>query len=215
MGVCALVGKVEFNAGHFLQQSFDCVVAVDGGLSHLQTIDVVPDAVIGDFDSLGFVPDHPLVERFPEHKDESDIELAMLWAQGQGFDTLVVYGCLGGRLDFTYAVCQLLAKFAQKGLKVFALDNASAITALVGGSNDTLRFSPQASGTISVFSASGKATGVIEAGLTYPLSGATLSDTEPLGVSNEFTGSPAEVSVGEGTLLVFFPVAAWNTIIAD
>ena len=41
---------------------------------------------------------------------------------------------------------------------------------------------------------------------------ATLSNDEPLGVSNEFIGEPVTVSGEEGTLLVFFPLHAWSAM---
>ncbi|MCL1798842.1 MAG: thiamine diphosphokinase [Eggerthellaceae bacterium] len=213
MSSCALVGSVDFNAGHFLAQSFDSVVAADAGYERLREVGAVCDRVVGDFDSLGFVPDHPAIERHPVRKDESDIELALRWAAAEGFDTLVVYGCLAGRLDFTYAVLQLLAQYAQAGFQVFGIGTDCAVAALCGGRRDSLSFSGRACGTASVFAASGKARGVCEEGLLYPLADATLADTEPLGVSNEFTGRPARISVGEGILLVFFPLDAWDAML--
>ena len=214
MGVCALVGAADFNVVHFMGQDFDYVIAVDGGYRHLEAIGVVPDLVLGDFDSLGYVPAHPHVEQFSSNKDETDIELALIRAHTEGYETLVVYGCLGGRLDLSYAVFQLLAQYAQKGLRVFAVGLDCGVTALYGGKQDSLSFSDKARGGISAFSASGKAASVDEAGLAYALSQATLLDTEPLGVSNEFIGQPARISVGEGTLLVFFALTAWDAITA-
>jgi len=213
MGFCALVGASDFNVEHFLSLDFDCVIAVDGGYQHLEEISVVPDHVLGDFDSLGYVPDHPSVRSFSPQKDETDMELALSWATEQGYDTFLVYGGLGGRLDLSYALFQLLARFAQAGFRVFGIGAESVVTALGGAGQSTLSFSEAASGTISVFSASAQASMVEESGLAYTLSDATLQNTEPLGVSNEFIGTPASISVGEGTLLVFFPVKAWSALL--
>lgn len=258
MTVCALVGAVDFNGEHFRSQAFDYVVAVDGGYAHLETIEAVPDLVLGDFDSLGYVPDHPHVETHPTHKDASDIELAMERAVELGFDTLVVYGCLSGRLDHTYGMLQLVGKFSQCGCRVFAIGDTFAVTGLVGVGQrvvpeevasepnhhsdriqpadtfpvdalladalpadnislnarplDTLSFDAVESGTLSAFALTDEVTGVDEIGLEYPLDKATLVNTEPLGVSNEFTGRPATVAVVRGTLLVFFPLSAWGAL---
>lgn len=212
MEACALVGAVEFNAEHYAAQDFGCTIAVDGGYAHLERAGVVPDLVVGDFDSLGYVPDHPHVEVHPTHKDASDIELAMGRAAEWGFDTLVVYGCLSGRLDHTYGVLQLLAKFAQRGLRVFAVGDTFAVCALSGGRRDALCFDAVSAGTLSVFALTDEARGVDEIGLAYPLDKATLANSEPIGVSNEFIGVPATVSVEEGTLLVFFPLDAWSAL---
>lgn len=210
MSTCALVGSVDFNSDHFLGQDFDYVIAVDGGLKHLQAINVVPDLALGDFDSLGFVPDSLEVLTFPTHKDESDIELALYHAFEAGHDTLVVYGCLAGRLDMTYAVLQLLTHFSQAGARVFAVGEDTIATAITGGKHNSLVFSQGAHGTLSAFAATEVATGVNEVGLEYLLDNATLKHDVPLGVSNAFTGAPSSVSVREGTLTVFFPVQAWD-----
>lgn len=212
MGTCALVGAVEFNAEHFAAQRFDYVIAVDAGYAHLEKIGVVPDLVVGDFDSLGYVPDHPCIETHPSHKDASDIELAMDRAAEKGFDTLVVYGCLSGRLDHTYGMLQLLARFARRGLRAFAAGDAFAVCALEGAGHRALRFEAVESGTLSAFAHSDTVRGVDEIGLEYPLDKAVLSNDEPLGVSNEFIGKPATVAVEDGTLLVFFPLHAWDAM---
>ena len=75
MGKC-----VVFCAG-----SFDClvqpltaedyVIAADGGLRHTNRLGITPNAVLGDFDSLGFTPEGANV--FPVEKDDTDTMLAI------------------------------------------------------------------------------------------------------------------------------------------
>lgn len=210
MSTCALIGAVEFNAEHFLRQEFDYVIAVDAGYRHLQQISVEPDLVLGDFDSLGYVPEHPSLEQHPAHKDASDIELALEQSAAQGFDTLVIYGCLSGRLDHTYGVLQLIARYSKVGKKVFGIGDTFVVSALTGGRFSEIRFSEGAIGTFSTFAFDAEVTGVDEVGMEYPLDKASLVNTTPLGVSNELLGAEAKVSVEKGTLLVFFPIDAWE-----
>lgn len=213
MSRCALVGAVDFNAAHFKAQHFDCVVAVDAGYAHLKSIEVIPDRVIGDFDSLGYIPDHPQVKRFPSQKDESDIELALKDVIEQGHDDLVVYGCLGGRLDFTYAIYQLIAGFSEAGKKIVAIGEDCAVTAIVGKKRSCLTFSEKAAGTFSLFAFSPCVEGVLETGFAYSLDQATLRSDTPLGISNEFTGAKAVVSVAQGTALVFCSLEGWRALV--
>lgn len=212
MSVCALVGAVDFNADHFKQQAFDRIIAVDAGYGHLANIGVIPDVVIGDFDSLGSVPEHPQVKQFPAHKDQSDIEIALYDAFEDGYETLVVYGCLGGRQDFTYAVLQLVTRFAEAGCQMFLVGTDTVVTGLSGRGYRKLSFRSGAEGTLSLFAASEQVFGVDEIGLEYPLDKATLRNDTPIGVSNAFQAAPAHVSVEKGTALLFFPVGAWNFI---
>ena len=172
MSRCALVGAVDFNHDHFRQQSFDCIIAVDRGYEHLVDCGIEPDIVMGDFDSLGYIPEHLGVEVFPRKKDASDVELALEKAFDRGFEELFVYGCLSHRLDHTYGVLQLLHRFSRKGAWVFGIGDTFACVALAGGEHDSLRFEQGAQGTISVFAMSDSAQGVTEKGLIYPLENA-------------------------------------------
>ena len=218
----ALVGASDFNAEHFASCSFDLVVAVDGGYAHLRDAGVAPDAVVGDFDSLGFVPAGPDVRRFPPEKDESDMGLACRLAVEAGCDELVLYGCLGRRFDHTMGNIQLMLAQARAGRRVFAVGDGFAVAVLhaQAGKPSTLSFraipaealaSGEYGNYISAFAIGGAAHGVWEHGLRYTLDGVDLPDDTTWGLSNEFAaGKESAVSVEEGSLLVTFPLAAWE-----
>ena len=208
MATCALVGPCECNADDFAWRwkagRFDYVVAVDGGRAVLDELGCVPDLTLGDFDSLGYVPDGSTVERHPTHKDKSDLELAFDRVAGKGFDDVVAYGALGGRLDHTVANLQMCARFAEAGLAVTLVGPDCAVRILVGPAQYELPQLPH--GTVSVFAGTAEAMGVTETGLAYPLDKVTLSNRTSLGLSNELVGKPASVSVERGTLYVFHPL---------
>ena len=209
MGVCALVAASDFNASYFQQRfqsgAFAHIVAVDAGYSHLEALGVRPHTVLGDFDSLGFVPAAENLVRYPSHKDKSDLELAFDFALENGFSSVEVYGALGGRVDHTLANLQLFARFAEAGMQVVVCGNDSALRVLVGPA--TFELPSVSAGTVSVFSAGDCAYGVTESGLEYPLENAQLSNRTSLGLSNELKGKSASVSVQKGTLYVFYPLA--------
>ena len=215
----ALVGASDFNGGHFAGERFDFVVAVDGGYAYLVDAGVAADVVVGDFDSLGYVPEAKDVRCFPPEKDESDLELACRVALEAGCDSLVLYGCLGRRLDHTLAVLQVMVKLARQGICVRAVGDEFALAVLCGETGQgCLRFAPvpldgfangQYRNYLSAFAYGGAAAGVYEVGLKYALDDATVSDDVSLGLSNEFTGTAAEVRVRAGCLVVTFPLAAW------
>ena len=83
----------------------------------------------------------------------------------------------------------------------FLAGEKTAATALRGGS---LTFPSSMTGYLSVFCNSGIARGVTLTDLKFPLTGRTLDSSFPLGVSNEFIGKPATVSVEEGCLLLLW-----------
>lgn len=209
MAVCALVAPCECNEDDFARRwesgAFDCVIAVDGGRAALDTLGCIPDLTLGDFDSLGYIPDGGAVERYPSHKDKSDLELALDRVSSDGFSDVVVYGALGGRIDHTVANLQICARFAEEGLAVTLVGEDVAVRILVGPATYDL---PELTrGTVSVFAGVETAFGVTETGLEYPLDDATLSNRTSLGLSNELIGKPASVSVERGTLYIFHPIA--------
>jgi len=65
-----IVGGGDFDRDRFTPEPKDCVLAADAGYAVLEQLHIAPDAVVGDFDSLGTVPDHNNILRFPKEKDE-------------------------------------------------------------------------------------------------------------------------------------------------
>ena len=177
----------------------DLVIAADGGYAQLSGIR--PDLVVGDFDSLGYVPEGETVVRHPEKKDDTDTMLAAKIGLERGYRAFVLLGGVGGRLDHTLANIQTLAFLRENGAHAALLGEMETITLL---QDEVLRFRAGLTGTISVFSYGAVASGVFERGLAYALTNATLRDVNPLGVSNAFTGEAAEVSVKKGRLVVLY-----------
>jgi len=177
----------------------DLVIAADGGYAHLNGIHA--DLVVGDFDSLGFVPAGESVVRHPAEKDDTDTMLAARIGIARGYRAFVLLGGVGGRLDHTLANIQTLAFLRENGARAALRGEEETITFL---QNESLRFRAGMNGIVSVFSFGAVAKGVYERGFAYALTDATLTDTNPLGVSNAFTGEIAEVSVREGRLVVLY-----------
>ena len=205
---CALVGASDFNADEFCRMDamgmFDYVMAVDGGFAHLEGIERKPDMAIGDFDSLGYVPRGLRVVRCNPHKDQSDMELALVRAKAQRFDMVYVFGGLGRRLDHTLANLQLFADYTERGLTVAAVGDDSAVTFLTGP--DVLEAPARETGTVSVFAMNDECRGVFERGLEWELDDYTLTNRTSLGLSNVFKGEAIMMGVEEGTIAVFLPL---------
>lgn len=179
------------------------VIAADGGYKTACRAFGKPDLAVGDFDSLGYRPADVPTLCHPAEKDDTDLALAADEALARGCRRLFLFSALGGRLDHTVANLQLLARLVRGGVEatLFGADG-TAVTAIADG--QTAVFSPAMRGTLSVFALGGVAEGVSLCGLRYPLDGASLYPDVPLGVSNEFLGTFATVSVRHGVLLLFY-----------
>lgn len=178
----------------------DLVIAADGGLAHAQALGLAPGVILGDFDSLGYVPQGANV--FPVEKDDTDAMLAVRWGLEEGFRRFFLYGSVDGpRLDHTVANFQTLQFLAERGARGILVGADALVTVVRDG---TLSFPAGSEGTVSVFALTSQARGVTLKGLHYPLENATLTCGFPLGASNHFTGAEAKISVREGSLLVIW-----------
>ena len=201
--ICYIFGAGEHYGPPPVPTSGDLVIAADGGLIYLEHHDLAPDLVVGDFDSLPKKPTSDVkTVVLPKEKDDTDMVAALREGKNRGYRIFHIYGGTGGRLDHTLANIQCIADLAQKGFQGYLFDRETVITAI---HNDKITFPSSAQGTVSAFAHTEICTGVYERGLKYPLTDATLSNTYPLGVSNEFTGVPSGISVREGTLLIIYP----------
>ncbi len=180
----------------------DFILAADGGLVHLQKLGIAPHGMIGDFDSLGYVPEGAQV--FPVEKDDTDSMLAVRKGLELGYRRFEIYGALDGeRLDHTLANLQTLAFLSEHGATGYLVGLRYMATTVRNG---TIRFSAGAKGILSVFCLGQDAKGVCLQGLKYSLKDGTLTSGFPLGVSNHFTEEVAEVTVRHGIITVLYDV---------
>ncbi|MDI3538311.1 MAG: thiamine pyrophosphokinae [Bacillota bacterium] len=195
---------VDERVRHYLKGA-DLVIAADAGAAALLNLGLVPQAAVGDFDSLGETElgrlrrlGCPLIVAKAE-KDETDTELAVRYALAQGASSVLLLGAIGSRLDHTWANLVLLARLAQEGFEA----RAAAPPVTVYAVSSELTLSGRPGDIVSVFPVLGGAIGVTEKGFKYPLTDRTLEASAILGVSNELLGNEGRISVKRGVLLVF------------
>lgn len=199
MAKCILFCAAEFDALVEPIGAEDLIIAADGGLRHTQALGLTPNEIIGDFDSLEYVPQGANV--FPVEKDDTDSMLAVRRGLELGYRDFILYGAMDGpRLDHTVANFQTLQFLADRGGRGL-LVGKDFLAAVI---RDELRFPEGCEGGISVFCMGPDSEGVSLEGLYYPLKDHTLTSGFPLGVSNHFTGKAARISVRQGSLLVLW-----------
>ena len=200
MGKCIIFCAAGFDELAEPIREDDHIIAADGGLAHTKKAGIRPHEILGDFDSLGYVPEDARV--FPVEKDDTDAMLAVRRGLQLGFREFILYGSLDGpRLDHTIANLQVLQFLADRGASGYLVGTDYLVTVVKNGS---LTFPESAEGTVSVFCLGPDAEGITLRGLHYPLENGTLTAGFPLGVSNHFTGKEAEITVNNGSLLVLW-----------
>ena len=208
--ICYVVGAGENYGLDFQPVTGDLVIAVDAGLRYLEKQGIRADLVIGDFDTLKCIPAHPNTIVLSAEKDDTDTLAAVREGIKAGYSIFHIYCGTGGRIDHTMANLQVLAYLSATNMRGLLFDNGTVITAIT---NDRLCFKKIPCGYVSVFSCSAKAEGVNLCGLKYELNEAVLTNTFPVGVSNEFIGKESSISVRDGTLFIVLPKEAKERIV--
>lgn len=201
MSICYIFGALDTTIADFNPQESDLIIAADGGYSTLKKLNIKPDLVVGDFDSLGSVPENENIIKHPVKKDDTDTLLAIKTGLEKGFKTFIIYGAIGGRLDHTVATIQSATYVAENGGIAYIYDGNYTVTAI---KNSSIKFKNTANGYISVFALSGVAKGVTIDGLLYELNDAEITPCFPIGVSNEFTKKEGKITVSDGVLTIIF-----------
>ena len=200
METCIIFCAGEFDALAEQIKAGDHMIAADGGVRHVQALGLTPHTILGDFDSLGYIPQGAQV--FPVEKDDTDAMLALRRGLELGYRRFVIYGGLDGpRIDHAMANFQALQYLASRGGTGYLVGNTAVATVIENGA---VSFPETAVGNVSVFCMGSDARGVDIRGLRYNLTDGTLSAGFPLGVSNHFVGKNAKISVRHGSLLVIF-----------
>ena len=211
---CVIISAGSFPEVGIDLREGDFCIAADAGFGYAQRLGILPDLIVGDFDSAKDAPPEVLygireiAERDPERivqlevmKDDTDTLKAVKIGLSRGYRKFYLYGALGGsRFDHSLANIQTLTFIKHHGGRGYIMDKDSM---LFIAENETIKFHRGNTGYLSVFSLSDVSRGVSLRGLLYSMEDGTLSNDFPLGVSNEFIiDEEAEVSVKEGTLLI-------------
>jgi len=207
-GKCIVIGAGDLTPVEIKRKEGDLVIAVDGGYLYSKLLEIAPDLIIGDFDSVTEAEreelsvmkqtDQDRIVELNPCKDDTDTLAALRIGLEKGYRNFHIYGAMGGRLEHTIANIQCLHFLKNHGAKGYIMDAECMLTVI---QNETVSFNKNMEGFLSLFSLNGKATGVTIKNMKYPLDQAEITNDFPIGISNEFIGEAGEVTVEEGTLL--------------
>lgn len=214
MGKCILIGAGDLTMGAIDPKEEDLIIAVDGGLSYCSILEVEPDFIVGDFDSLSEgerVAVEDLKRRIPERiielpreKDDTDMLTAIKLGLERGYRDFRIYAGTGGRFDHTLANIQCLLYLKHHDAVGYLVDGTGMILVAV---NESVSFRAEMEGTLSLFSLGERAEDVTIRGMKYNLENALVTNDFPIGISNEFIGEQAQITVEHGALVILIAYA--------
>ena len=174
----------------------DFIICADGGIRHAKALGILPDILIGDFDSSK--PEESDVKRieYPARKDFTDGELCVKYAIEKGYDEIVLMGMRGTRTDHTLTNMLMLSQ-CRCGMMI---DDNNEIYYL----KDKIIIENKKGKTLSIIPVKGDMCGITTAGLEYPLNNETLYFGESRGNSNVVIDDICEITVksGEGFVII-------------
>ena len=212
---CFIIGAGDLTISELRISEEDFVIAADGGLSYCEFLGVRPNVILGDFDSVGekeknFIENLvmqggegdetsiPEIVRLPEEKDDTDMLAAIKYGLEKGYRDFRIYAGMGGRFDHSFANIQCLLYLKNHVATGYLCDGTGMILVL---QDESVEFQESMEGIVSVFALGRQAKGVTIRGMKYPLENAVITNDFPIGISNEFIGQKAYISVKEGELL--------------
>ena len=201
-----IIGNGEINNYDIIREYFNqaYIIACDGGVKHCRAMMIMPNIMVGDFDSANkedaefFENLGVLKEKFPVKKNETDMEIAINMAIDKNSTEIYIVGGLGRRFDHSLANVHILLRPVRLGIRTCLLDEHNIIT-LVEDSIDIVGEKGQ---TVSLIPLTTEVKGITTKNLEYALTNATMEIGHSLGVSNVMNGDVATISVGEGVLIL-------------
>lgn len=198
----------EFSLVCLKQIKPDCIIGVDKGLEFCYRNHVIPDWILGDFDSISKEvidwyrkqQEIPIRQYKPE-KDDTDTRLGMELALKLGSDKIFLLGATGGRLGHYMGNLQSLLITARKEKEGWILDEQNAITVRKAG-KICIHKEEQFGKYVSFFSMGDEVTGLSLTGFQYPLDGYTLKNSDGIAVSNQLLDDCGIIEFETGYLMM-------------
>ena len=177
----------------------DFYIFCDGGLRHLEQLGVRPDLIVGDFDSWEHAKPEAETIVLPREKDDTDTVYAIKEAIRRGFETFLLIGAAGERLDHTLVNVYALLLLHSAGKKARLLDDYSEMEIIAKNP----AYIPDSFPYFSLLNISGTARGITIENAKYPLENGEITSEYQYATSNEvLPGKTAKVTVKEGRLLL-------------
>lgn len=188
-----------------LNENYDFIIGADGGCNHLYKMNIDPNYIIGDLDSIDkkiidyYKSKKILFKKYPTHKDETDSQICVLLAKELKASNIDFIGSLGGRIDHTLANIGLIYHAKNMNINSRILSSEEEVLIV---KNEEINLKGKRGNTVSIISIEGEAKGVTLENFEYPLNNARIDYLSPLGVSNVMLYDECRIRIDEGCVLV-------------
>ena len=212
-GNCILIGAGDLTVSEIPIGENDLCIAVDAGYEYCKLLEIVPDYILGDFDSISekeaesvaqiAKTEEDKVIVLPVEKDDTDMLAALKLGLSRGYQSFRIYGGMGGRIEHTIANIQCLLYLKEHNAVGYLMDGTGMILV---AKEEEISFQDSMEGYMSLFSMGDKAVVSIEK-MKYSLDEHEITNSFPIGISNEFIlGEKGKITVHKGAVVV---IVSW------
>lgn len=188
------------------QRQQHLVICADGGANYAMECGLVPDYLVGDFDSISkdalswLQSTAAQIIEYPADKDASDVELAIDLACTLEYRRVVLTSILGLRFDHSFSNLLFLTSKKYRSIDLSICEETVSVSPL---REEPTQFSGERGDTFSIIPLSSVITGLTITGSEWDLLEATIPMGSTWSISNKFKGSTVTAKIREGSALFF------------
>lgn len=184
------------------------VMAIDKGIEILSKLDIKPDYILGDFDSVdkdiynAYVSKYTDVElaRFKSEKDYTDTELGIRVALEKEADVITIFGATGTRLDHTLANIRILNIAMENNVFAQIIDEHNRI--YLAKNSLTLYKDKMYGNYVSIIPYKDALNRITLKGFKYDIDNAIMLYDASVGISNEIISNEASITCENGIFII-------------
>lgn len=199
--------NTEFLKKILEENKFETIIAADKGLEALNKINVMPNYIIGDFDSVNkttlnqYENKNIEITYLKPEKDFTDTHMAIKLAIEKRAKHITIIGATGTRMDHTLANIHVLNEALQNNVPTEIINENNRIMLINKKAklikNTNYKY-------VSIIPLTTKITGVTLKGFKYNIENATINLGESIGVSNEQIEQEALIEIKEGIAILIY-----------
>ena len=195
----------EFAVSFLKNNKYDFYIAVDYGVNYAEELSIVPDMIVGDFDTRGRRGLHEyekkgcIVRQFLPEKDDTDTEIAIKETVLRQSDMDIICGT-GGRIDHLLANIHNMKIALDAGLNARLIDSGNIV--YLKNKDFVIERKELIGKYISFVPFDGEVRGLKLKGFKYPLNGYDLKPGASRCISNEMADNQGFVEFETGCLIV-------------
>lgn len=200
---CTIISGAPNQDIHFLKENVDrnsYIIAADSGCVYCEVAGIVPDLIIGDFDSSNMPDTKTEIIQLPSVKDDTDTFCCIKEAVKRGADSIEIFCALGGRTDHAISNIVNLEYCLRNNVEATIISEKSVLTL----HNSCFEIKKGNFKYFSLFALGGPVTGLSIKGAAYDLDDYELTPFESIGQSNEFKEEIVKINFKSGILLLIF-----------